>query len=313
MKILIAGELNVDLVLQNYHSFPRVGTEVLVDDITITLGSSSAICAAGLAKLGNAITFAGKVGADAWGEQCLKWLRDLGIDTSRVIPDADIKTGLTVSITSPRDRALVTYLGSIAASRPEEFPASGFAGFNHLHVASFFLQKALRPEVKNVLAAARAGGLTTSLDPGFDPESAWGRDLLDVLDEVDVFLPNEVELEGITGLHTYQESLRALASLRTLTVAKLGSDGCAALVNGEMVRVPAFRVNAVDTTGAGDSFNAGFLHSWLRRTPLRDAMVFGSACGALSTLGSGGTTAQPTEHAAREFIASRAPQTDQTG
>lgn len=305
MRILIAGELNMDLVLQNYHSFPAVGTEVLVDDVTLTLGSSSAICAAGLARLGNSVTFAGRVGADSWGELCLARLRAFSIDTSRVITDRAVKTGITVSITSPRDRALVTYLGSIAASTAHDFPERGFDGFDHLHAASFFLQKGLRYGLKRVLAAARRHGLTTSLDPGFDPEEKWGRDLIDVLDEVDLFLPNEIELEGATGAGEIEKALHALENGRTLTVVKLGSDGCAALANGNLVRAPAFQVKTVDTTGAGDSFNAGFLHAWLRKRPLREAMTFGAACGALSTLGSGGTASQPTEAEANEFLRTR--------
>src|SRR5579884_1616631 len=259
MKILVAGELNVDLVLQNYHTFPTVGTEVLVDDVTLTLGSSSAICAAGLARLGNDVTFGTRVGMDRWGEMCVRWLQDLKIDTSRVLARANLKTGITVSITSARDRALVSFLGATTASCPDDFGSDSFAGFNHLHVSSFYLQKGLRPGLKEMLAQARAHGLTTSLDPGFDPDEQWARqDLKDVLEEVDVFLPNEVELEGVTGVSDRWEALRALANGTTLTVAKLGSEGCAALDDGETVTAPAFPVEAVDTTGAGDSFNAGF-------------------------------------------------------
>jgi sugar/nucleoside kinase (ribokinase family) len=304
MKILVAGELNMDLVLQNYHTFPVIGAEVLVDDVTLTLGSSSAICAAGLAKLGNAVTFSGRVGADSWGEMCIQALANFGVDTSRVRPDAALKTGLTVSITSSRDRALVTYLGAMTAQNADDFPESAFRGFDHMHVSSFFLQKGLRPGLKQVLAVAHAHGLTTSLDPGFDPDEEWGRrDLAEVLGEVDVFLPNEVELEGITGRADRRQAMRALANGRTLIVAKLGSEGCAALVDGELVTAPAFRVQAVDTTGAGDSFNAGFMHAWLRKQPLLEAMRFAAACGALSTLGSGGTASQPTEAEARSFLA----------
>src|SRR5579884_980538 len=220
MRILIAGELNADLLLQNYHSFPAPGTEVLVDDVTQALGSSSAICAAGLAKLGTEVTLASTVGADAWGELCVNTLRELAVDTSRVRREPSIKTGVTVSITSPRDRALVTYLGSIAASTARQFPDEGFAGFEHFHISSFFLQKGLRPDVKRLLGAARRCGLTTSLDPGFDPDERWGADLLDALEEVDLFLPNEVELEGVTGKKDREAALRALQNGRTLTVAK---------------------------------------------------------------------------------------------
>ncbi len=305
MRFLVAGELNLDLVLQNYLSFPALGQETLVEDCTLTLGSSSAICAAGLARLGNSVSFTGKLGCDSWGDQCLEHLARLGVDSSRVMRDPAVKTGITVSISAPRDRAMVTYLGAMAAMRADEIIAPGLEGFDHFHVASVFLQRALRPDLKRLLAVAHERGLTTSLDPGFDPEQNWGRDIIDLLVNVDLFLPNEVEMAGLTGTRDAERALRALENGRTLTVAKLGRDGCAVLEAGKLVRVPAFPVQPVDTTGAGDSFNAGFLHAWLRKAPLLDALRFAAACGAISTQGAGGTTAQATEEQARAFLAER--------
>lgn len=308
MNILIAGELNLDLILQNYRSFPALGREVLVDDVTLTMGSASAICACGLAKLGNAVTFAGKVGADPWGELCKSKLASCGVDISRVMVDPALKTGITVSITSPTDRALVTYPGASTALQASDFERDSFRGFQHLHISSFFIQQGLRPGIQQLLHLASECGLTTSLDPGYDPDEKWGRDLLEALREVDVFLPNEVELEGVTGLRDREEALRSAANGRTLTVAKLGIHGCMTLDAGNIVAIPAFAVAPVDTTGAGDSFNAGFLHAWLRGARLRDAMTFAAACGALSTLSAGGTSAQPTEQQARDFLAEREAQ-----
>jgi sugar/nucleoside kinase (ribokinase family) len=118
-----------------------------------------------------------------------------------------------------------------------------------------------------------------------------------------------VELEGVTGLADREEALRSIANGRTRTIVKLGSDGAMTLEGESVVAIPAFRVETVDTTGAGDSFNAGFLHAWLRGAAVREAMTFGAACGALSTLAAGGTGAQPTEQEARSFLAERtAPQ-----
>jgi sugar/nucleoside kinase (ribokinase family) len=303
MKILVAGELNVDLVLQNYSSFPMLGREVLVEEVSLTLGSASAICASALSKLGNEVGFAGKVGRDAWGEICLQSLANAGVDCSLIISDPALKTGITVSITSAKDRALVTYLGASAESRAGDVHAENFVGVDHLHVSSFYLQAALRSGLKALLARAHAHGLTTSLDPGFDPQERWDGGLIEVLDEVDVFLPNEVELEAITGEPNPAAALRRLENGKTLTVAKLGSEGCVAIENGTLVAVPAFRVQTVDTTGAGDTFNAGFLHAWLAKWKLEDAMRFGAACGALSTLAPGGTGNQPTPAQARDFMA----------
>jgi sugar/nucleoside kinase (ribokinase family) len=139
-----------------------------------------------------------------------------------------------------------------------------------------------------VFARARRAGLTTSLDPGFDPSERWGSDLLDVLQEVDVFLPNEVELAALSGLTDPEPALARLDNGRTRIVAKLGARGCMTRDRGRTLVAPALAVTPVDTTGAGDSFNAGFLHAWLDGRELQECLRWGAACGSLSTRGVGG-------------------------
>jgi len=301
-KVLVAGELNVDLILQGYSAFPEPGKEVLVDDFSMVLGSASAICAMGLARLGTPVAFLSRVGDDPWGRYCLECLQDRGIDVSRVVRDPDLKTGVTVAVTSSRDRALVSYLGSIAALRGEDVSDGAFAGFSHLHVSSYFLQQKLRHGLADVFTRATRAGLTTSLDPGFDPSESWSDDLGQTLRQVDVFFPNEVELQGITHTSDVAEALRTLENGRTRTVAKLGREGAATLEDGRLLRIPAFPIEPVDTTGAGDSFDAGFLHAWLRGEPVERALRLGAACGALSTLGLGGTAHQATLAEAEAFM-----------
>lgn len=302
MRVLVIGEINPDLVMQDYSAFPTLGKEVIVNDLVLALGSASAICAMGLARLGNEVTFLGKVGQDPWAAFCLEVMSSRRIDLSPVIRDAGVKTGLTVSVSSAKDRALITYPGAIAALSAAEVDEHLFENRDHVHISSFFLQEALRPGCKSVLAAAHRNGLTTSLDPGYDPAERWGQDLIDVLTEVDVFLPNEVELHALTGCESPEDGVRALANGRTLTVAKLGSAGAMSMAGGDMLRVPAAKIEPVDTTGAGDSFNAGFLHAWKRSEPLPYTLAFASACGAMSTLGVGGVSAQPEEAEALEFL-----------
>ncbi|HKE28297.1 MAG TPA: carbohydrate kinase family protein [Bryobacteraceae bacterium] len=302
IRILVAGELNPDFILSGYTSFPCPGQEVLVDNAVLTLGSSSAICAAGLAKLGNAVSFAGLVGQDAWGEFCLHELQTAGVDTSRVIQSPAVKTGITVSLTAKSDRALVTYAGAIEKFRLSDIDLGDLDQFQHLHISSYFLQTGLRGDCRELFAAARRKGLTTSLDPGCDPAGEWGKDLLETLEEVDIFLPNEVELRGITRCEDPIAGLRALEDRRAMVVAKLGVSGSMLLEHGRLVRVPSFRVDAIDTTGAGDSFNAGFLHAWLRKASRVDALKWGAACGALATLGYGGTASQPRGDAVESFL-----------
>jgi sugar/nucleoside kinase (ribokinase family) len=301
--VLVIGEINPDLILQGYRAFPAPGKEVLVDDFVVTLGSASAICAMGLARLGDPVSFVGKVGDDPWGAFCVDTLAAAGIDVGRVVRDPALKTGITVSITSPRDRALVSFIGAIGALRADDVPDEALAGAGHVHVSSYFLQAGLRSGCRSLLARARAAGLTTSLDPGFDPTERWGDDLRDTLSEVDVFLPNEVEILALTGADSVPDALRRLPGGRTRTVVKLGAQGSATLgSNAQVLYSPAYDVEPVDTTGAGDSFNAGFLHAWLARRPLEECLRWGAACGSLSTRGLGGTACQPTAEEAERLV-----------
>lgn len=302
MRFLVIGELNPDLILQGISSLPVLGREMLVEDLNLTLGSASAICAAGLARLGNAVRFAGKVGADQWGDFCTGFLADAGLDVSHIRRDPHVKTGLTVSLSSSADRALVTYLGATRSFSAADLDSAVMDGCTHLHISSYYLQDGLRPGCRGLFAEAHARGMTTSLDPGFDPAERWNGGLREVLQDVDVFFPNEVELRAVGGSEDLVECLRSLANGRTLTVAKLGKDGCLALDGNAPLKVPAFPVIPVDTTGSGDSFNAGFLHAWCRGYSLPDALRFAAACGALSTRAMGGTGSQATAEEAGKLF-----------
>jgi len=305
-RVLVLGEINVDLICQGYHAFPTPGREVLVDDFQMVLGSASAICAMGLARLGTPVTFFGKVGDDPTGHFCLEAMRARGIDLSSVVLDPALKTGVTVAITSPVDRALVSYLGSIAALGEKDVPRALFAAADHVHVSSYYLQEKLRPGVRTLFREARAAGLTTSLDPGFDPSERWEPDMRETLTHTDIFFPNEVELRALTRLDDPEQAVRSLQQGPTRVIAKLGAAGAMALDDeGRPVRVPAPAVDVLDTTGAGDSFDAGFLHAWLGGAGLADSLRLGAACGALSTRGLGGTARQADLAEARVLLAAQ--------
>jgi sugar/nucleoside kinase (ribokinase family) len=305
-RVLVVGEINVDLICQGYHAFPSPGREVLVDDFQMVLGSASAICAMGLARLGTPVTFFGKVGDDPTGRFCLNAMDERGIDLESVIVDPKLKTGVTVAITSPVDRALVSFLGSIAAMSERDVPRTLFERADHVHVSSYYLQESLRPGVRTLFREARAAGLTTSLDPGFDPSERWESDLLETLSHVDVFFPNEVELRALSRRAEPEEGLRSIQRGSTRVVAKLGADGAMTVDDeGRLLRAPAPAVEVVDTTGAGDSFDAGFLHSWLSGESPMDSLRLGVACGALSTRGLGGTARQPDLAQAQALLAAR--------
>jgi len=305
MRILVAGELNPDLILSGCDALPEPGKEIFANGYEWTLGSSSAICAVGMARLGNEVAFVGNVGTDQNGDFCLDALRREHVDISQVRRLPDRKTGMTVSISSRRDRSLVTFLGAISSLTAADIPAGILARHRHFHVAAYYLQSGLHDGIRDLFRRAHDAGLTTSLDCGYDPSESWDSGLIGLLEETDVFLPNEEEIRGITGQSDPERGLQCLDNGRTLLVGKLGSKGCIAREGGSTIRLPAFPVNVVDTTGAGDSFVAGFLHEWLRGRPLHASLRFASACGALSTEGVGGTGSQPSLGEAEAFLAAQ--------
>jgi sugar/nucleoside kinase (ribokinase family) len=303
-RIVVVGELNVDLIVSGLTAFPSPGREILASGMRVVLGSSSAICAAGLARLGAQVGFVGKVGKDYYGDLVIDQLHELGVDTSRVIRDGTVPTGVTISLTSPQDRALITYLGCIPHLRVEDIDLSILGRYHHLHVGSYFLQRGLRPGLLRLFGHARRTGLTVSLDTGCDPQGEWGtNDLPALLEQVDLFLPNETEAQAIAGVEGVEAALRGLAKRARLVVVKLGPSGAMSLHGEQVIHSPAFRVDVVDATGAGDSFNAGFIYAYvIRGDQLAKALSFANACGALSTTGLGGTAVQPTVEQALAFL-----------
>jgi ribokinase len=289
LDLLVVGDVNADLVLRGGDLVPSFGQrEQLVDHAELVLGGSGAIVAAGAARLGLRVAMAGCVGDDALGRAMLEALA--GVDVSAVRTGAK-PTGVSVGLARPGDRAVLTALGALAEFRADDVPGALLAEARHVHVASPFLQ----PGLDIGAIAARAAG-TTSLDPGWDPRERWKLEW----DGFDVLLPNAQEAQRLAGEEEVEAAARRLAAGGPLVVVKLGADG--ALASGEeIVRVRAPKVDPVDATGAGDSFDAGFLAARLAGEDLAGALALGCACGALSARAAGGTAGQPTLAEARSF------------
>lgn len=304
-RVVVVGELNVDMILGGLDSMPLLGKEIVARQCRTVLGSSSAICASGMARLGAQVDYVGKIGDDDRGRFVRNELELLDVGTMHLIVDPEIATGITISLTFPVDRAMVTYLGSISALAYEEIDLSVLRGCQHLHVGSYYLQHSLQPHLAELFAAAHDAGASVSMDTGCDPSEKWrdGR-LVELLESVDIFLPNELEACAIAGTDSVESASQWLAKRCSLVVVKLGAEGSMATDrSGEIVRQAGFKVDVVDTTGAGDSFDAGFLCSYvLRRLPLSKALRAANACGALSALGYGGTAAQPSAQELDEFL-----------
>lgn len=303
--VLVIGEVNADIVLSGLASGPVFGGEVLASEMHMVLGSASAIFASGAARLGHRVGFVSKTGDDEFGTFCRNALRDAGISTDGVLLSSR-PTGATIVLSTREDRALVTHLGAIADLGYDDLPPNLFQGYGHLHLTSYFLQERLRPDFARVMRDAKSAGLSLSFDPNSDPAQAWSPDIWDVMEIPDVVFVNESEAQALTGTSTIQDALAALGERVACAVVKQGSRGATAVRGAEQVHVAGFRVNAVDTTGAGDSFAAGFVHGLLTGRPLRECLLLANATGALSTTSVGGTAAQPTAGELSAFVESHA-------
>ena len=291
--ILVAGEINPDLVLTG-NVIPAFGqVEQLVDTASLSIGSSSAIFACGAARLGLRVAFLGICGDDHFGRFMLAEMRLRNVDVSSVVVDPAIQTGISIILSTANDRAILTYPGgSMDRVRSEQLTDDLLSRARHLHVASYFLQKALQPGLPDLLLRARSLGLSISMDPNWDPSGKW-EGFKALLPLVDVFLPNGNEAVALTHSPTPEAALQALSRPRGWTAIKLGAQGAIGEHAGKTARAPARTVQVIDTTGAGDSFDAGFLYAFLNGWSLERALLLGVACGSLSTRQEGGTTAQP--------------------
>jgi sugar/nucleoside kinase (ribokinase family) len=290
--VTIAGELNLDLILYGLPDQLAPERELLADRMMLTLGSSSAIVAHNLAALGSRVGFQSRIGDDSLGQIALERLRQGGVDVSQVrIAAGAITTGLTVILHHEAWRNILTYSGTIAETSWQDLDLDYLADSRHFHFSSYYLQRALRPRVGELFQRLKANGLTISLDTNDDPDDRWDGDLKDVLRHVDVFLPNEREACKAAGTDNMEAAIRKLSEWVPLVVVKLGRKGAMAQRGGERFVSPSREVETVDTVGAGDSFDAGFLHQFVRGVDLQTCLASGNLAGALSTTRPGGTEA----------------------
>jgi len=291
LDVLVVGDLFIELVMSGFPSWPQPGEETFAERFCREVGGGAAITACGLAKLGATVGIFGSVGEED-GLWVLKKLTALGIATSTIRLDPKEPTALTVSISGPSDRAYLTYMG---ANRDlsvllEKAAAEEFGGARHIHLAC-----APDPSAVGVLLETLAGkGCTLSADIGWHPDWLSDPRCREALRRVDIFFPNEQEASHMTGEKEPQRMLEALRDDRFRRVAlKLGSEGAALLWDGKITFQKASPVECVDTTGAGDCFDAGFLDAWLRGAEPQNCLRAGTVCGTLSTRTLGGISGFP--------------------
>jgi sugar/nucleoside kinase (ribokinase family) len=289
--VTIAGEINLDLILYGVPENLPMEREVLAGGFQATLGSSSAIVAHNLAVLGAKVGFVTRVGRDELGAAALARLRESGVDVSRATTDDEHTTGVTVLLQHGANRRIVTWPGSMSEMTIRDLDVSWLRASRHFHFSSLFLQRALAPDLPTLFRELKDAGLTLSLDTNDDPKDQWDGVLDELLDLVDVLLPNEAEACRIARRGTLDEALATLAGRVPCVAVKCGRRGSIVQKGGTRWKAAGIEVDAVDSIGAGDSFNAGFLFAWLQDLDPESCARAGNITGAVSTLRPGGTEA----------------------
>jgi ribokinase len=290
-NIAIAGEVYVDHIFTDFDHVPLPGEEVFAEQYRREAGGGTVNTACALARLGHHASIFGVFGEDE--ETWLRSrLRSFGVHVEHACSSA-LPNALTVSMSTTSDRSFLSYAGANRAlnqyiALPDTMAELGAA--QHVHFAM-----PLEVELaRELLPGLRSSGCTVSIDPGWRKE--WFEDLgcLDVLRLVDLFLPNETEAQLLTGYKEPEQVLRACAALGLgHTVMKLGPRGAAAFRNDRLYTMAPPDVQVVDTTGAGDAFDAGFIDAWLSGANIEEQLRRACICGSLSTRARGALAALP--------------------
>jgi len=293
--VIVFGDTCVDLVVTGADVVPRFGqVEKLVDNYAIEMGGSCCIFACQAARLGLRVGILGRLGDDGFGRLVLRRLDECDVDTRHVIVDPALKTGLGIALVQGRDRAILTYPGSLSAIGPQDVTDEFLASARHLHHGSYFLHTRLRPHMPGIFCRARDFGLSTSLDINWDPDERWNSTLPDVLSLTDVFLPNDQEAIHLSGCSSLDEAAAWLRDRVPVVAMKRGADGARLYYEQEMIECTVSPATGGDSIGAGDSFDAGFLAGWLRGLPMDRCLDIACACGRSVAGAVGGLAGQPT-------------------
>jgi sugar/nucleoside kinase (ribokinase family) len=280
-----------------------VERELLAADFQMTLGSSSAILAHNLAVLGTKVGFITLAGKDELGKAALARLGESGADLSRVAFTANGKsTGVTVLLHHGKERHILTYLGTMSEMSSRDLDVAYLKSSRHFHLSSLFLHRSLTADLPELFRELKSAGLTISLDTNDDPEDRWGGVLQELLDLVDLLLPNETEICRIAKRDSLEDAIAVLKRRIPCIAVKLGSRGALVQAGEKRYTAVPVSVSPVDSIGAGDSFNAGFLSAWLRGLPLEDCARAGNIAGALSTQRPGGTEAFRDREFTKQFL-----------
>lgn len=294
--ILVPGNYFCDLIFTGIPHFPALGSEVYTQGLTVTIGGALNTVI-GLHRLGVKVGWAGWTGTDIFSRYVLDTVEKEGLDTSLVKRVDTPFQRVTASVSYPHDRAFITYVDPAPTPIELVLQVQDEISFQHLHFTGFQLD----PRTPELLTAMKARGVSVSMDCQDRPITLETPGVRDTISSLMVFMPNAKEAMRLTGTNSVEAAGDSLKSLVPTLVIKDGANGAFAWQGDERIHVPPLALTAVDTTGAGDVFNAGFLCASIEGKHLADCLRWGNVCGGLSTLGYGGTSTAPTRAQVEEI------------
>ena len=292
--ILCLGIMVADVVGRPLRTIPDPGRLALVDEMSLHTGGCAINAATALASLGLPVEVIGKIGMDSFGDFLLDALAERGIGSKGVKRDTSVGTSATMVMVAPDgERRFVHYIGANARLMLEDIDFQMVAEASILHIGGSLVMPGIDGEpTADLLRNARALGVTTFLDTVWDDTGRWMELIGPCLPYIDFFVPSLPEAQAITGLENPADVGRALLNqgVGTVRAYKMGADGCMVMTDkGQVIRLPAFQVDVVDATGAGDAFAAGFIAGEWQGWPLEKTVRFANAVGALCVTGLGAT------------------------
>jgi ribokinase len=286
MKILFAGDGNIDFQMTGLSAPPQLDKEVLCSGFTAAIGGSTTICAAAYATLGGGASFCGLLGDDENGRLMERMLRGAGVELDLLRFTRERSTGVTVNLVHAATRTQVTYPGTLTTVDETDTLLTALGGFSHIHLSGVYPLTRFLPRITEVLAAARGAGLTTSVTTQWDQHPRWAH-LSEWLPHLSWLFVNEEEALSITKKADVAAAWRDLASRTACPLITMGAAGVFA--DGRLS--PSFRVEVRDTTGAGDTFAAAFIYAVKEKSmPFETAVRFGCAAAAVCCTFTGGVS-----------------------
>lgn len=299
--VIVVGSYSVDLIFSGLGELPQLGIDVVGTDFKMTPGETF-ISAVSMHRLGINVGWAADFGNDDFSRFTLNCIREEGLDESLFVFHDQPYRRISAAASYPNDRAFITYYDP-APQVPAAVSALIKSQAKVLFIPGLYYGDLLGVGIKFI----RAKNMTLVMDGNSSGGDILGKtkqckSIRNAIKSVDIFMPNAREARRITGQPNLELAIRQLGELCPVVVIKDGSNGSYSYANNKLIHEPAISVNPIDTTGAGDNFNAGFLRAWLDGSALETCQKWGNIVGGLSTTALGGTTRKITSEQVRKYL-----------